>query len=109
MRAGTIPDGPVAREGPERPVQAAPAADGSARPQELRSTPASSLLRGLLNSSEPTRLEFQPQLIHPASEHVHPEDELGCVANWRFVVVVDAVGVHVLDFLPRQRKAAADG
>ena len=30
MRAGTIPDGPVAREGPERPVQAAPAADGSA-------------------------------------------------------------------------------
>ena len=83
--------------------------DGSARTQELRSTPASSLLRGLLNSSEPTRLEFQPQLIHPASEHVHPEDELGCVANWRFVVVVDAVGVHVLDFLPRQRKAAADG
>ena len=83
--------------------------DGSARTQELRSTPASSLLRGLLNSSEPTRLEFQPQLIHPASEHVHPEDELGCVANWRFVVVVDAVGMHVLDFLPRQRKAAADG
>ena len=37
------------------------------------------------------------------------EAELGCVANWRFVVVVDAVGVHVLDFLPRQRKAAADG
>ena len=30
VRAGTIPDGPVAREGPERPVQAAPAADGSA-------------------------------------------------------------------------------
>ena len=75
--------------------------DGSARTQELRSTPASSVLRRLLNSSEPTRLEFKPQ--------PDVDIELGCVANWRFVVVVDAVGVHVLDFLPRQRKAAADG
>ena len=78
--------------------------DGSARTQELRSTPASSVLRRLLNSSEPTRLDFMPQ-----PDGVDVDIELGCVANWRFVVVVDAVGVHVLDFLPRQRKAAADG
>ena len=80
--------------------------DGGAQTQELRGTPASAVLRGLLASTEPTPLEFKP---HPDGFGVNTElDPLGCVANWRFVVVVDAVGVHVLDFLPRQRKAAAD-
>ena len=80
--------------------------DGGEQTQELRGTPASAVLRGLLTSTEPTPLEFHP---HPDGFGVNTElDPLGCVANWRFVVVVDAVGVHVLDFLPRQRKAAAD-
>jgi len=80
--------------------------DGGEQTQELRGTPASAVLRGLLTSTEPTPLEFKP---HPDGFGVNTElDPLGCVANWRFVVVVDAVGVHVLDFLPRQRKAAAD-
>jgi hypothetical protein len=81
--------------------------DGSARTQELRGTPASAVLRGLLTSLEPTRLEFKP---YPDVSALDPlQEPFGSVANWRFVVVVDAVGVHVLDFLPRQRKAAADG
>ena len=72
--------------------------DGGARNEWVRGTPASAALRGL-SSAEEEPLRFRRAL----------GDALGCVANWRFVVVVDAEGVHMLDFLPRRYKAAADG
>ena len=75
--------------------------DGGERAVELCSTPACAALRGLLASREPAVLLFE----QPPGE----DTSLGCAANWRFVVAIDAVGVHVLDFLPTKYKAAADG
>lgn len=83
--------------------------------KEVRSTPASAMLRELSLPQRPkaSALHFvnhhsmeMEQLLADDGQDIDP---LSCVSNWRFVVVVDARGVHILDWLPRAHKAAADG
>ena len=82
---------------------------------EVRSTPASAMLRelSLPNRPEYTSLSFvkhhSPEMEQVLADDGQDVEPLSCVSNWRFVVVVDARGVHVLDWLPRAHKTTADG
>ena len=74
-------------------------------PRRLLGLPANAELRKLEGGAEPRVLWFRP----PRGNVGEPRPPMESAASWRWLVLLDASGVHILDFLPPKKGRRGGG